>query len=184
MSIVKWLIQGAMIYMSLHSFRLYVTPAVALIVMSVTALGVAVPSVPGFFGVVQLCFWKTLEPLGMNQADVFAASVYYLLAQYVPVTLIGLYFLNNLHLRLGDIRARRRDGEPSRGLRIARKITSPRNSSPSGERLRRGSTKPGSYFACDPNWTAWGQALPLHFAATPFCALSDGASRSLQWSVG
>ncbi len=71
--------------------------------MGVTALGVAIPSTPGFFGVVQFCFWVSLRIFGVEKADAFAASVYYHLSQYIPVTLVGLYSLARLGLRFGDI---------------------------------------------------------------------------------
>ena len=71
--------------------------------MGVTALGVVVPSTPGFFGVIQFCFWVSLRIFGVDKTDAITASVYYHLSQYIPVTLVGLYYLGRLGLRFGDI---------------------------------------------------------------------------------
>ena len=90
-------------HVALWSFGLHLPLHASLIVMGVTVLGVAIPSTPGFFGVVQFCFWVSLRIFGVEKADAFAASVYYHLSQYIPVTLVGLYYLSRLGLRFGDI---------------------------------------------------------------------------------
>jgi hypothetical protein len=40
---------------------------------------------------------------GVDRADAFASSIYYHLNQYIPVTLVGLYYLNRLGLGLNQI---------------------------------------------------------------------------------
>ena len=102
-SAIQWFLNGAMIYAALWSFGIHLPLRASFIVMGVTAFGVAVPSVPGFFGVIQLCFWLSLSFFGAEKVDVLGASVYYHLAQYIPVTLVGLYYLARLGLRVGDI---------------------------------------------------------------------------------
>lgn len=99
-SFAQWAVNGLSIYVALWSFDIAVPPEAALVVLGVTAFGVTVPSTPGFFGVVQLCFWWSLKGYGVSQADVFAASIYYHLIQYIPVTLTGLYFSHREGLKL------------------------------------------------------------------------------------
>jgi len=101
-SFAQWAINGLTILIALWSFDIQVTPLAAFIVLGVTAIGVTVPSTPGFFGVIQFCFWLSLEPFGVSKADAFAASLYYQLSQYIPVTLIGLYFSNREGLKLNE----------------------------------------------------------------------------------
>ncbi len=102
-SAMQWFLNGAMIYAALWSFGVDLPLRASFVVMGVTAFGVAVPSVPGFFGVIQLCFWVSLSIFGAEKVDVLGASVYYHLAQYIPVTLVGLYYLGRLGLRIGNI---------------------------------------------------------------------------------
>ena len=102
-SLAQWLINAGMIFLSLYAFDIQQPLAVSAVVMAVVAFGVTVPSTPGFFGVIQACFAISLEPLGVSKADAFAASVFYHLSQYVPVTLIGLFFLNRMGLKLGQL---------------------------------------------------------------------------------
>lgn len=101
-SFAQWTFNGFSILVALWSFDIDVTPLAAFVVLGITAIGVTVPSTPGFFGVIQLCFWISLQAFGVSKADAFAASVYYQLSQYIPVTLIGLYFSHREGLKLGD----------------------------------------------------------------------------------
>ncbi len=109
---MQWFLMGALVYASLWSFGVHLPLRASFVVMGVVALGVAVPSVPGFFGVIQLCFWVSLSFFGAAKVDVLGASVYFHLAQYIPVTLVGLYYLSRLGLRVGDI-ATEADGGPA-----------------------------------------------------------------------
>ena len=102
-SILQWLLMAGMVYVSLWSFGLHPPPLASFLVVGVTALGVTIPSVPGFFGIVQLCFWVSLQPFGVEKADAFATSIYFHLSQYLPVTLLGLYYLNRRGWQLRQI---------------------------------------------------------------------------------
>ena len=102
-SALQWLLMGVMVYVALWSFGLNLPLRASFVVVGVTAFGVAIPSTPGFFGVIQFAFWVSLSLFGAEKADVLAASVYFHLGQYIPVTLVGLYYLSRLGLRVGDI---------------------------------------------------------------------------------
>ena len=112
-SILQWVVMGGMVYVSLWSFGLRLTPLASFVTVGVSALGVTVPSTPGFFGVIQLCFWVSLQLFEVEQADAFASSVYYHLSQYVPVTLVGLYYLSRRGLHLGQIEKEAAEGKGS-----------------------------------------------------------------------
>tara|TARA_E500000305_G_scaffold3796_1_gene3372 strand:- start:21335 stop:22366 length:1032 start_codon:yes stop_codon:yes gene_type:complete len=101
-SFAQWLFNGLSIYIALWSFNIQVSPLAAFVVLGVTAFGVIVPSTPGFFGVVQLCFSVSLKAFGVASADAFSASIYYQLSQYFPVTIIGLYYSNREGLKFSE----------------------------------------------------------------------------------
>lgn len=104
-SLAQWVLNGSMVYLSLWSFNIQVSNGllVSCIVLGVTALGVAVPSSPGYFGVIQLCFMTVLKLFTDDEASVFAASIYFHLAQYIPVTLVGLYYFNTTGLTFAEV---------------------------------------------------------------------------------
>jgi len=102
-SILQWGMNGLLIHLSLASFDVHVSPAVSLIVLGVVAFGVTVPSSPGYFGVIQLCFVEVLRHFPVNQPAVLAASVYYHMIQWVPVTVIGLLLFARSGVRLREV---------------------------------------------------------------------------------
>lgn len=104
-SLTQWLFNGLIAYTALTAFGIPVTPLTGLIVTGVTALGVTIPSTPGYFGVIQMCFTVSMKAQGVDvePALVFGASVYYQLSMYIPVTCLGLYFLSTMGLSVGDL---------------------------------------------------------------------------------
>ena len=93
-SLLQWSLNGTMMYLSLRSFGVDVPFQAAMVLLGVVALSVAVPASPGFFGVVQACFTETLKIYPVSQPAVLAASIYYHMMQYIPVTLLGLIWLS------------------------------------------------------------------------------------------
>ena len=102
-SIGQWALNGILIHLSLWSFGIHVSPLVSAIVLGVTAFGVTVPSSPGYFGVIQLCFLLVLKLFVSDDERVFAASIYYHMAQWIPVTAIGLMFFLRSGLKVSDV---------------------------------------------------------------------------------
>ncbi len=102
-SLLQWLLNAALIHFSLVAFGISTSPVVSAIVMGVTAFGVTVPSSPGYFGVIQLCFLLVLKLFVDNQETVFAASIYYHMVQWIPVTCIGMIFFVKSGLSVADV---------------------------------------------------------------------------------
>jgi len=95
-------VNGTVIYLALWSFNLPASLLISCIVLGLTAIGAAVPSAPGYMGVIQLCFKTVLMLFTDDQAGVLAASLYYHLTEYVIVTALGLYYFNSTGVRLWD----------------------------------------------------------------------------------
>ena len=92
-SLVQWAMNGLLAWIALRALGLEATLPVACVLLGVVAFSVTVPATPGFFGVIQGAFWLVLGSLPAyadQKGEVFAASLFYHLAQYVPVTLVGL----------------------------------------------------------------------------------------------
>ena len=102
-SILQWILMAGMVYVSLWSFGLHLPPLASVVIIGVSALGVSIPSAPGFFGIIQLSFWVILQGFGVDKGDAFASSIYFHLSNYIPVTLVGLYYLNRRGLQLWQI---------------------------------------------------------------------------------
>ena len=104
-SLLQWLLNGLIAYVALRAFHIDVTPATGLIVTGVTAFGVTIPSTPGYFGVIQMCFDVSMnaQQLKPDPSLVFGSSVYYHISMYIPVTILGLFFLQQSGLCLQDM---------------------------------------------------------------------------------
>jgi hypothetical protein len=104
-SLGSWVINGMVIHLALWSFGLPNSLLISCIVLGLTAVGAAVPSAPGYLGVIQLCFMTVLTLFTHDEAGVFAASIYYHLTEYVMVTLTGLYYFNTTGVTLAEVEA-------------------------------------------------------------------------------
>ena len=102
-SLLQWALNGWMMYLSLVAFGLQVPFSVACILLGAVAFAVTIPSSPGYFGVIQLTFMGVLQLFTRDEKAVFAASIFYHLAQYIPVTLLGLYYFNRTGLKVSEI---------------------------------------------------------------------------------
>ena len=102
-SFAQWALNALIIGLSLRAFGIDVPWFVSPILAGVVAFAVAIPSAPGFFGVVQVCFVEVLELFVSDQERVFAASIYFHLLQYIPVTLSGFAFFSFQGLKVADV---------------------------------------------------------------------------------
>lgn len=118
-SVGQWLLNALMIFASLWAFGVDASYFDAVLVMGVIVFAILLPSTPGYFGVIQACFAAVLADK-FAKPDVFGASIYYHMCQWVPVTLIGLVFANGMGLSLGDMQSAAKvepvgeDGNPYR----------------------------------------------------------------------
>lgn len=91
-SLCQWGIMACTVWIALWAFGETISIGAAFFVMVATALAVSVPSVPGYVGPIQAAFVFALHPLGIAQETAFASSVFFLVAQWVPVTSAGILF--------------------------------------------------------------------------------------------
>ncbi len=110
-SLAQWVLNAAMVYVSLEAFEIERPVAVSAVVMGIVAFGASLPSTPGFFGVIQVAFRVALAPFGVPATDAVAASVYYHLTQWAAVTLVGLIYLQRAGLKLGQLEQAAEEGE-------------------------------------------------------------------------
>lgn len=104
-SLLKWAACDGMVWLSLLAFGVHVAFAINLIVVAVFAVAVTLPTPPGFFGTAQAVFVFALGAFGITRELALAASVFYVVAQWIPVTLVGGLAFASTGLRLRDVRA-------------------------------------------------------------------------------
>ncbi|HKI99164.1 MAG TPA: lysylphosphatidylglycerol synthase transmembrane domain-containing protein [bacterium] len=104
-ALAKWASCGGMVWLALLAFGTHVPWAVCMIVVAVFAVAVTLPTAPGFVGTAQAVFVFALGPFGVPQETALAASVLYLVAQWIPVTLVGAFCFATTGLHLREVRS-------------------------------------------------------------------------------
>jgi glycosyltransferase 2 family protein len=115
-SFVLWLVNGLAFYTGFLAFHLGVPPfpgadagaalpfTSALLLQGVVAIGVAIPSSPGFFGLFEYASRAGLGLYGVAAASAVSFAVGIHIGWFIPITAIGLWTLARAHLSLGDLR--------------------------------------------------------------------------------
>lgn len=104
LSLLKWSCATGMVWVTLQAFHTEASVGVALVVLVVTALAIALPNTPGFVGTLQAAFVIGLGAFGISPDVAFASSVFYLVAGWVPTTLLGLASAALLGLHFSELR--------------------------------------------------------------------------------
>lgn len=104
-SLVLWVTGAASYWLSFQAFGLDVPWSGAVLLQSLVAFGVAIPSSPGFFGPFEAVTRATLALYAVPVAAAVSFAVAYHLAAFIPISLLGLWSLSRAHLHMADLRA-------------------------------------------------------------------------------
>ena len=74
-----------------------------LVMLVVTAIGIMVPAAPGYVGTLNIACVVGLALFGVDKAAASAYSWFYFLSQWLPITAVGLYYLNREGLSLKSL---------------------------------------------------------------------------------
>jgi hypothetical protein len=99
-SIALWVVNGAAFFVMFKAFDFPVPFAGALVVQGAAMIGIAVPSTPGFVGVLETAIYGALLLYGVDQAHGLAYGILYHLSTFIPITLMGALAAVNTGTRL------------------------------------------------------------------------------------
>ena len=103
-SVVHWCWGGVAVYVGLLAFGITQTGYIgALFLQSVTAFFVAIPSSPGFFGPFEASVRLGLSPFGVEPALAASFAMAFHIGAFIPVTVIGLYYVGRLGLSWSEV---------------------------------------------------------------------------------
>ncbi len=91
------------------AFRLPVPWYAGLVMLVVTAFGIMVAPTPGYLGAIQYACVLGLSLFGVPAALAFSFSLYYHLTQFLPITVVGLFYLGRQGLSLAQVAAASRE---------------------------------------------------------------------------
>jgi uncharacterized protein (TIRG00374 family) len=104
-SLLLWLVNAAAFAVCFRAFGLAVPLEAALLLQGIIGFGVAVPSTPGYAGVFEAATLLTLTVYGVDSSRAVSYALTYHVTTFLPITLLGLWSLSRLRLRLGDLGA-------------------------------------------------------------------------------
>lgn len=90
-SLLTWAIMLTALHLSLEAVGLQAPLAVAIVVMTLAAVGLALPTSPGFVGTLQAAFVLGMVPFGIAQEAAVAASLLYQFLTTVPPLAAGAF---------------------------------------------------------------------------------------------
>ena len=106
-SIGHWLLNALGIWLAFKAVGIAAPFSAALFIQAFIALGTAVPSAPGFFGVFEYMSIEGLSVYGVGREQAATWAIGYHLFSFIPITLIGAYYFTRLGVRLRDLQASR-----------------------------------------------------------------------------
>ena len=105
-SLLHWVWMAASFWAAFRAFGLDVGFTAALFTQCVVVVFVAIPAGPGFIGTLQAGVLVAVSGVfNVPETEALSMSVGYHLAGYIPVTLLGLYYVWTMRLRITSLEA-------------------------------------------------------------------------------
>lgn len=98
-----WLVLGLSNYTVFLAFGFDVPLSASFVLLVIVSIAILIPASPGFIGVYHYAAVFTLQQYGIPQADALSFALVLHAAQYVPVTLMGFFYLKKAHLSLKEL---------------------------------------------------------------------------------
>jgi uncharacterized protein (TIRG00374 family) len=103
-SAAVWLVNALSFYVFFAAFGIPVNFAGALLLQSILAFGVAVPSTPGYVGVFEAAAFAALSLYGIPKDNIISYALTYHITTFIPITLLGLWSVVRTNLGLRQLR--------------------------------------------------------------------------------
>jgi uncharacterized protein (TIRG00374 family) len=101
---LHWLAQPLAFWIGFKAFGIDAPFAAALVAQFTITVAVALPSAPGFIGLYEIGAASGLLLFGVERSPAIAWAVTLHVVTLVPITPIGLFYLNRIGLHMGDLR--------------------------------------------------------------------------------
>lgn len=102
-TVVHWVVNALAWWIGCKAVGIAVPFSAMLVLQGLIAIGVALPSAPGFFGVFEALGREGLGLYGIDPTLAVTWAIGYHLLSFIPITLIGAYYFVRLGLHFRDI---------------------------------------------------------------------------------
>lgn len=103
-ALLHWLTQATAFWIMFKAIGIDAPYTAALFVQGVIVVGVSLPSTPGYFGFFEAAAKLSLVLYGVSESLAIAWALTYHILSLIPITVIGLYYLAQSGLRLGQLK--------------------------------------------------------------------------------
>ena len=112
-ALLHWLLNALAFWIAFKAVGVEAPFSAALFVQAIIAIGVALPSSPGFFGPFELAGKLALGVYGVSESVAVTWAVGFHIVSYIPITVIGGIYFARLGLSMDEIRhaGERGDGD-------------------------------------------------------------------------
>lgn len=104
-TIAHWLMNALAFWLGFLAVGIDLGFAAALFLQMLVAIGVALPSAPGFFGVFEKFATVGLAIYGVSATAATSWAIGFHILSFIPITVIGIYYFSRLGLSFGELRA-------------------------------------------------------------------------------
>lgn len=100
---LHWFVQALSLYLGFRAVGIDVPFSAALFLQGIQAIGVAIPSSPGFFGVFETASIIGLDVYGVPKELAVSWALGFHILTFIPITVIGAVYFARLGLSVGSI---------------------------------------------------------------------------------
>ena len=102
-ALVMWIVNGTSFWVAFKAVGIEAPISAAFFLQSLLAAAVAAPSAPGFFGPFEAATKVALTVYGINNTLAVSYALGYHILGWIPITLIGFWYLAKMGLHLKDL---------------------------------------------------------------------------------
>jgi glycosyltransferase 2 family protein len=103
-TVLHWLCNAFAFWLGFKAMHIAVPFSAGLLLQALIAIGVAIPSTPGFFGPFEFFGKAGLAVYGVGDASAVAWVLGFHVLSYIPITIMGGWYLTRMKLHLSDFR--------------------------------------------------------------------------------
>jgi len=103
-TVLHWLTNAFAFYLGFLALGIDAPFSTACFVQGIVAIGVAVPSSPGFFGIFEAAAAIGLKLYGVDAAFAVSWGIGFHILSFIPITVIGAWYFTRLDLHLSDLK--------------------------------------------------------------------------------
>jgi glycosyltransferase 2 family protein len=104
-AILHWAVNALAFWIGMKAVGIDVPYSAVLFIQALIALGVAVPSAPGFFGLFEKLAVVSLGLFAVGAKEATSWAIGYHILSFIPITVIGAYYFASLRLNFREITA-------------------------------------------------------------------------------